>query len=188
MALPQPKVSNFTSWMTLSLIFRYIFMMSPHLALPTWPTAVGVGELAHIAGMHEMVHHDITVTRAIAKRSFLTSQHECFLTAVPTVLPYRETWSRRYSTTAGNRPAGCGPPPPGCFHSHRRQPAGTRGPPRGAGRWPAAHGWDPETRRCTPSRRTHRCPPRPEAAAGTRPQCPRSRSSHCRAAGAPGRR
>ena len=41
MALPQPKVSNFTSWMTLSRIFRYIFIMSPHLALPTWPTPSG---------------------------------------------------------------------------------------------------------------------------------------------------
>ena len=37
-ALPQPKVSNFTSSILLSLIFRYIFMMSPHLALPTSPT------------------------------------------------------------------------------------------------------------------------------------------------------
>ena len=38
MALPQPNVSNFTSSILPSLIFRYIFMMSPHLALPTSPT------------------------------------------------------------------------------------------------------------------------------------------------------
>ena len=38
MALPQPNVSNFTSSMRSFLIFRYIFMMSPHLALPTSPT------------------------------------------------------------------------------------------------------------------------------------------------------
>ena len=35
MALPQPKVSNFTSVTMSFSIFRYIFMMSPHLALPT---------------------------------------------------------------------------------------------------------------------------------------------------------
>ena len=38
MALPQPKVSNLTSVTTSPSIFRYIFMMSPHLALPTSPT------------------------------------------------------------------------------------------------------------------------------------------------------
>ena len=43
MALPQPKVSNFTSSMMLPLIFRYIFIMSPHLALPTSPTPSALG-------------------------------------------------------------------------------------------------------------------------------------------------
>ena len=43
MALPQPNVSNFTSSMTLSLIFRYIFIISPHLALPTSPTPSASG-------------------------------------------------------------------------------------------------------------------------------------------------
>ena len=39
MAAPQPKVLNFTSVMTsLSSTLMYIFMMSPHLALPTSPT------------------------------------------------------------------------------------------------------------------------------------------------------
>ena len=38
MAEPQPKVLNFTSVITSPSIFRYIFMMSPHLGLPTWPT------------------------------------------------------------------------------------------------------------------------------------------------------
>ena len=39
MAAPQPKVLNLTSVMTsLSSTLMYIFMMSPHLALPTSPT------------------------------------------------------------------------------------------------------------------------------------------------------
>ena len=39
MAEAQPKVWNFTSSMiSSSLTFRYIRMMSPHLALPTSPT------------------------------------------------------------------------------------------------------------------------------------------------------
>ena len=37
MALPQPKVSNLTSVITPSSIFRYIFIISPHLGLPTSP-------------------------------------------------------------------------------------------------------------------------------------------------------
>ncbi len=38
-AEPHPKVSNFTSVITPSLILRYILMMSPHFAFPTSPTA-----------------------------------------------------------------------------------------------------------------------------------------------------
>ena len=38
MAEPQPKVVNLASVMTPSSIFRVMRMMSPHLALPTWPT------------------------------------------------------------------------------------------------------------------------------------------------------
>ena len=39
MAEAQPKVWNFTSSMTSSsVIFRYMRMISPHLALPTSPT------------------------------------------------------------------------------------------------------------------------------------------------------
>ena len=38
MALPQPKVENLASVTMPSSIFRKIFMMSPHLALPTSPT------------------------------------------------------------------------------------------------------------------------------------------------------
>ena len=37
-AAPQPNVLNFTSVMTLLSIFKNIFMMSPHLGLPTSPT------------------------------------------------------------------------------------------------------------------------------------------------------
>ncbi len=38
MAAPQPNVLNLTSVITPSSIFRYIFMMSPHVGLPTSPT------------------------------------------------------------------------------------------------------------------------------------------------------
>ncbi len=38
MALPQPKVENLASVTMPLSIFRKIFMMSPHLALPTSPT------------------------------------------------------------------------------------------------------------------------------------------------------
>ena len=37
-AAAQPNVLNFTSVMTLLSIFKNIFMMSPHLGLPTSPT------------------------------------------------------------------------------------------------------------------------------------------------------
>ena len=51
MAEPQPKVWNFTSVITpSSSMFRYIFMMSPHLGLPTWPTALAPGRLPTLRG------------------------------------------------------------------------------------------------------------------------------------------
>ena len=50
-AAPQPKVLNFTSSMTSSLILRYIFMMSPHLALPTSPTPSASGISPTLRGL-----------------------------------------------------------------------------------------------------------------------------------------
>ena len=58
------------------------------------------------------------------------------------------------------------------------QPQGAVGDLVGGGRWPAAHGWGPENRRCRRCRRTHRSRPDPTATAGFRPSMPLKAEVH----------
>ena len=51
MAAPQPKVLNLTSVMVSPCILRYIFMISPHLALPTSPMPLASGSSPTFRGL-----------------------------------------------------------------------------------------------------------------------------------------
>ena len=50
MAAPQPKVRKRTSVMTLFSTLMNIFMISPHLALPTWPMPLASSRVPTLRG------------------------------------------------------------------------------------------------------------------------------------------
>src|SRR5699024_5170349 len=74
MAEAQPKVWNFTSsMMPSSLIFRYIRMMSPHLALPTSPTPLASSMTPTLWGWAKCSMTFSLYSIAIVVSSFLCS-------------------------------------------------------------------------------------------------------------------
>ena len=70
-AEPQPKVSNFTSVITLFSIFRYIFIISPHFALPTCPIPSAFSIEPTFLRMQKMFHYRFVYKAILISVPFL---------------------------------------------------------------------------------------------------------------------
>ena len=70
MALPQPKVSNFTSCDDVVPDFQVHLHDVAAFGVAHLANAVGVGDLAHVPGMREMIHDGIRYKVPYSKPPF----------------------------------------------------------------------------------------------------------------------